>query len=140
MTKREICWTTARLIFALFFLSTGIAIWTHVLLGIGGAPVQPTERAQAFTDALTATGFMDPLVGLSYVAGGGALLAKRTSPLGIVLLGPSIVVILLFHLTLSGQIVWGPFVAAWFAALAWRFREPLLGLVGYPTLVGPATK
>ena len=131
MNKQEICWTVARWIFGLFFLGTGVMIWAHVLTGIGAAPVQPTARAQAFTDALTATGFMDPMVGSSYVSGGGALLAKRTSPLGLVLLGPLIVVILVFHLTLTGQIIWGPFVAAWFAAITWRFREPLLGLVGY---------
>jgi hypothetical protein len=140
MTKREVCWTIARWIFGLFFLGTGMMIWTHVLTGFGAAPVQPTARAQAFTDALTATGFMDPLVGLSYIAGGGALLAKRTSPLGLVLLGPSIVVILFFHLTLSGQIVWGPFVAAWFSALTWRFREPLFRLVGYSSKIERASR
>jgi hypothetical protein len=43
--------------------------------------------------------------------------------LGLVLLAPSVAVILGFHLFLSGQYLWGPFVAAWFALLAWRYRR-----------------
>jgi hypothetical protein len=141
MIKSEIVWTVARCVFGLFFLTTGLWIWVHILTGLLPVPVQPTAQAQAFTNALDATGFMNELLGLSYLAGGTALLTRRTAPLGLVLLGPSVVVILFFHLELSGQVYWGPFVAIWFAALCWRFRQVLLALVGvHLTIDNPSSR
>ncbi|HSQ94669.1 MAG TPA: hypothetical protein VLM18_01040 [Croceibacterium sp.] len=86
------------------------------------ALVQPTASAQEFTDALSASGFIEPLLAAAYGAGGGVLLFDRSAPLGIVTLAGPVAVILFFHLTLSGQYIWGPAVAATLAALAWHYR------------------
>jgi hypothetical protein len=121
-------WAVARTIYGLFFLTTGLWILLSVTTGIVGAPVQPTPQAAAFMKALDQAGFIDPLLAISYMIGGGSLLFERTAPLGLVLLAPSVAVILGFHLFLSGQYLWGPFVAACFMLLAWRYRrsfEPL---------------
>ena len=121
-------WTAMRFGYGLFFLLSGIAILLSVATGWPGAPAQPTPEAQAFTDALAASGFVDPLLGAVCAAGGASLLIDRTAPLGIVLLAPPVAIILFFHLTLSGQYIWGPAVAAGLAALAWRYRLRLSAL------------
>jgi hypothetical protein len=72
--------------------------------------------------ALSASGFMDPLLAIAFVAGGGALLSARAAPAGLVILAPAVTVILLFHLMLSGQWIVGLVVAALFLALAWHHR------------------
>lgn len=122
-------WPALRIVYGLFFLAMGV--WATT--GIGPRPVQPTRAAADFTQALTDTGFMDPLLGASFLLGGGALLFHRTAPLGIVALAPSVAVILFFHLFLSGQYIWGPFVAAYLAALAWHYRGGFVPLWSYGT-------
>jgi hypothetical protein len=120
--RGERVWAILRIVYGLFFLSTGLFILMATTTGMLAAPVQPTASAQALTDALDATGFMDPLLAAAYLAGGGALLFNRSAPLGIVILAGPVAVILFFHLTLSGQYIWGPAVAAVLAALAWHYR------------------
>jgi hypothetical protein len=129
MTRtKSLAWSALRLLYAAFFLLTGIWILVSVTTGLTSPPPQPTRAAADFMRALGATGFMDPLLGLSFVFGGGALLFHRTAPLGLVVLAPSVTVILLFHLRLSGQIAVGLVVAGLFPALAWRYRRALASL------------
>jgi hypothetical protein len=119
-----------RIVFALFFVSMGL--WALAsAFGIGQPPQQPTQAAARFTEALTKTGFIDPLLGASFIVGGLAMLRTRTTPLGLVVLAPAVAVILFFHLWLSGQYVWGPFVAAYFLLLCWRYRSGLAPLWNY---------
>ena len=120
--RGELVWATLRIAYGLFFLATGMFIIVATTTGMLAAPVQPTAPAQALTDALDASGFMDPLLAAAYVAGGGALLFNRSAPLGIVILAGPVAVILFFHLALSGQYIWGPFIAGTLAALAWHYR------------------
>ena len=129
MDYRERTWTFLRVTYGLFFFTTGVWIWLHLFTGRFPAPVQPTPQAAAFMTAFSATGFMDPLLGLSYLVGGGALAARRTAPLGLVILAPSVAVIFFFDLLLAGQTYWPILVAGWFAALSWRFRAGLWPLV-----------
>lgn len=123
----SLLWDALRIVFAMFFLAMGIWALSSGF-GIGSPPEQPTRAAADFTGALTRTGFMDPLLGASFLAGGAALMLRRTIPLGLVILAPSVAVILFFHLFLSGQYVWGPFVAVYFLALAWHHRAGLESL------------
>src|SRR4051794_26105113 len=108
-----------RWIFGLFYALTGLMIAMHTLFGIGSPPAQPTAAAAAFTDALTRSGFIDPLLAITYTCGGIALLRARTAPFGIVLLAPAVSVIFCFHLALSGQWIWGPLNMLWLLALAY---------------------
>jgi hypothetical protein len=125
-------WTAGRMVYGAFFLATGIWILVFVATGLLPAPTQPTPEAAAFMAALSRARFVDPMIALSFVAGGGCLLLDRTAPLGLVLLAPPVAVILGFHLFLSGQYLWGPFVAAWFALLAWRYRRRFAALWSRP--------
>jgi hypothetical protein len=131
MNVRDHAWAVFRAIYALFFFVTGIWIWLHILTGRFAPPAQPTQQAAAFMSAFSATGFMEPLLGFTYLIGGGALLARRTAPLGLVILGPSVAVIFLFDLLLAGQTLWPLVVVSWFAALVWRLRAGLWPLVRY---------
>lgn len=111
-----------RWLYALFFIAIGGLIFWSLATGTAAPFRQPTREAEAFIAALSATPFFDALLGASYVAGGFALATPRTIPLGLVLLAPSVIVILLFHVCLSGQTVIGVATAAIWSVLAFRHR------------------
>lgn len=113
--------TGARWVFGLFYFATGIAI-VFGLLGFGSAPQQPTPASSAFAQALDDSKFINPLLAAVYLVGGGALLMRRTAPLGIAILAPVVIGIFCFHITLSGQWIWGTLNLAWLLSLAWCFR------------------
>jgi len=117
-----------RIAYGLFFLVIGVAILVWLLTGLGSPPTQPNLEAQAFTDALSRSRIVDPLLGTGYTVGGAALLFDRTAPLGLVILAPSITVIVLFHFVLSGQWLIGLVVALVFAVLALAYRRRLSAL------------
>jgi hypothetical protein len=122
-TNKRLVWTAIRWIYGLFFLLTGIWIALSVTTDLTSPPDQPTSSAAAFMDALSASGFMDQVLAISFVGGGALLLFNRTAPAGLLILAPPVTVILLFHLMLSGQAVVGVVVAAVFVALAWHYRR-----------------
>ena len=112
-----------RWIYAAFFFLIG----AQALLASAGIlpasefPVSPETKA--FTDAIFATGFIGPIMSVTYVASGILMLFNRTAPLGIVLLTPFIVVILFTHLMLNGSPAFGILLAALLGLFAWQFRE-----------------
>ncbi len=120
--------TVVRIVYGLFFLAIGLAILAWLVTGVGSAPTQPNPAAQAFTDALSRSRFIDPLLAISYVVGGAALLRDRTAPLGLVVLAPSVAVITLFHFLLSSQWPIGLAVASVFGVLALAYRQRLSAL------------
>jgi hypothetical protein len=95
----------------------------------------PTASARAFMDALMATSFFTPLLAVTYLAGASALLLQRTAPLGIALLAPPMAVIFLFHVFLTGMVLWGALWAGSLAVLAWGHRDAFKALI---TFRGPA--
>jgi len=120
-----------RWVFALWYLlSGGMWLVTHIL-GRAAVNHEVTPSAIAFTNALAETQFMNPLLALTCLIGGGALLIRRTTPLGIAMLAPVVVVIFLFHLVLSGNWIWGTLNLVWFAGLAWRYRRAFTALWTY---------
>jgi hypothetical protein len=121
----------ARWIFGLWYLLTGGVWFVAHGLGRGAAHREVTAGAVAFQRALTESQFMDPLLALTCFVGGAALLIRRTSPLGIVILAPVVMVIFLFHLVLSGNWKWGTLNLIWFAGLAWCFRRGFTSLWSY---------
>ena len=125
------CAIIARWIFSLWYLVTG-ATWlvTHAI-GRGTAHHEVTPGAAAFQVALAQSQFMEPLIALTCLVGGAALLFRRTSPLGIVILAPVVAVIFIFHLVLTGNWVWGTVNLGWFAALAWSCRRAFTALWQY---------
>lgn len=84
-----------------------------------------------FSDALEASRFMYPTLAVSYLGGGLALFFPRTAPLGLAILGPPAAIILLFHVFLTGQFVWGVSWAAAWLLMVWRYRRGFLPLLSY---------
>jgi len=115
--------TVLRVLYALFFLTTRVFVAAFVLFGVGSEPRQLNPEAQAFTDALTKSRIIDPLIAVSYLVGGLALLFRRMAPLGLIVLAPPVVVIVAFHLVLDS--LWGValIVGAVYALLAWDLRN-----------------
>src|SRR4051812_22379739 len=95
--QREHIFTAARWLFALLYFGTGVVIALS-LLGLVSPLQQPTGPASAFPAALTQSRFIDPLLSLCFLLGGGALALSRTAPLGVVVLAPAVVIIFCFHL------------------------------------------
>lgn len=117
-----------RILYGLFFATTGLFIAAFVMFGLGGPPRQLNPQAQALMDALDAARIIDPLLALSYIGGGVALLFRRTTPLGLVLLGPAVTVIVIFHLFLDSLWAVAVVLAAIYALIAWQSRERLRAL------------
>jgi len=115
--------TIIRWIYAAFFFLIG-AQSLLVIAGILPASEFPgSPETKAFTEAIFATGFIGPIMSITYVASGMLMLFNRTAPLGIVLLAPFVVVILFTHLMLNGSPVFGILLAAILGLLAWQFRD-----------------
>lgn len=113
-------WTGLRVLFGLFFIYAPIM----VIVKFGGQhPPETVAAAAHFTEALNATGFMNPLLIASLLIAGVAMLFDRTAAIGLIILAPSILVIACFHWFLSGNYVWGTIWPVWFLILAWRYRK-----------------
>jgi hypothetical protein len=78
---------------------------------------------------------MNPLVCLACLVGGGAMLFRRTTPLGIVILAPLVIIIFCFHMVITKSYLWGALNLVLLAANAWRFRRGFDPLWNY---AGPA--
>lgn len=114
----KIVWTTARWIFACWYFGVGI---------IGSITNNPAKDAAEATTALekvmAQSLFMKPLLFLCSFLGGGAMLFRRTAPLGIVILAPLVIIIFFFHIVITKSFAWGTLNLLWLIVLAWRFRH-----------------
>ena len=112
----------ARSVYGLFILLDGAG---RVFYSIQGYPkpkfVQPA--AEAFNSHVFANPFMDPLLGVSFIAAGLALFFNRTAPLGVAILLPTMIVIFFFHVFLTGEIVWGSCHLLFVLFLLWVYRR-----------------
>jgi len=94
------------------------------LLRLFPMPEGTTPAGIAFFASLHASGFMIPLLALSFLVGGLLLLRNRTAPLGLIVLAPPIVIIPLYNWILERQpFTSGPFVVAIQLFLAWQYRD-----------------
>ena len=115
--------TITRWLYSAFFLLIGAQA---LLASVGIMPSSEfpgSPETKAFTNAIFATGFIGPIMSVTYVASGILMLFNRTAPLGIVLLAPFIVVILFTHLILNGSPAFGILLAALLGLFAWQFRD-----------------
>ena len=110
------------------------AVWfLAARLGSGiETPNDGSPAAAAFMGALRDSGFISPLMYFFFAAGGLAMLLHRTAPLGLVLLGPFVVVIFFYHLVLTGNWGWGTFWFALFVGLLWAYRQRIQTLWTLP--------
>ncbi len=107
-----------RLIFALWYFGVGIiGFITNDAVKDAANASTPLEKAMA--ESL----FMNPLLCLACLVGGGAMLFRRTTPLGIVILAPLVIIIFCFHMIITKSYLWGSLNLILLAANAWQFRR-----------------
>lgn len=108
----------ARIVLGLIFFVFGLNFFLHFI------PSQlPPGDAGVLIGLMFKYGWFY-FIGLLYVVGGLLLLVGRYVPIGLVLLGPIIVIILLFHITFDPKhIGMGLFVAALEIFLIWAYRS-----------------
>ena len=115
----------ARVLLGLLFVVFGSNIFLHFI----PMPEQKPSLATDFSRALMESHYMY-VIGFLQVAGGFLILIGRYVPLGLMLLGPVIVNILLFHIFLEPTgLPLALVVAALALFLLWRYRANFAGLV-----------
>ena len=124
-------WTGLRWLFGLFFFATGVLIAVSLIFRVGHPPTQSRAAAAALDTALHKSGIIDPLLAAGYVAGGTALFLRRTTPLGLVLLAPAVVVITVFDIVLAAAPIGGLVTGAVWGLLALRHFDGFRGLWTY---------
>jgi hypothetical protein len=123
-----------RYLFAAFYVLIGIQT-ALALLGVIPAPeFEMSPRNAAFQAALGDTGFIVPLMALCFTAGGVLMFFDRTTPLGIMLLAPFVVVIFFTHLMLDGSAIWGTAHLGLLTLFAWQFRSAFQSLWSDPDI------
>jgi hypothetical protein len=119
-------WLASRLIVAAWYFGVGVLGFIH--------NDQANDIAQATTDlerVMAQSGFLNPLLCLCCTFGGAALFFRRTSPLGLVVLGPLVVIIFSFHIFITKDYWWGTLNIGLLLALSWHFRKGLKPLWTY---------
>jgi len=120
----------ARLIFASWYFGVGIVGFIT-----NDAVKDAAWASTSLEKAMAETGFMNLLLCLACFVGGGTMLFRRTTPLGIVMLGPLVIIIFCFHMVVTKSYLWGSRNLILLAALAWQVRRGFDQLWNY---AGPA--
>lgn len=120
-----------RWLYGLFYTQVGASWFVHKLIGKPWVTPPEPPLAEAITSAFTASGVVDPLIAATCLGGGLLLLARRTTPLGIIILAPLVTGIFLFHVFLTGGWVWGTIHFALLVVLAWLHRSAFKPLWSY---------
>jgi hypothetical protein len=126
-------WRIARYGYAAYFLFVGIIVLLYHAGLVRIPPLETAPPALAFLSAMTATGYVNQLLSVSFIAGAIALLRHKSAPLGIAIFAPSVVGIFFFHVLLSGRLLWGGLWMLWLVALAWHYRRGFYGLWTFGT-------
>lgn len=114
----------ARILLGLIFAVFGSNAFLHFI------PMPPMQGPSgAFIGAMAQTGYMQAVAAFQ-VAGGLILLSGRYVPLGLTLLGPVIVNIVFFHISMDRSgIPMAVVVSVLALFLLWRHREAFAGLL-----------
>jgi hypothetical protein len=123
---KKYAFIAARLVFALWYFCVGIIGFVT-----NNASKDTAHAATAFEKALAETGFMNLLLCAACFAGGGALLFRRTAPLGLVILAPLVIIIFFFHIVITKSYIWGTLNLVWLITLGWHFRSAFRSLWNY---------
>jgi hypothetical protein len=123
---KKVLSTSTRLIFALYYFGVGvIGFITNDAVKDAAKAATPLEKAMA--ESL----FMNPLLCLACLVGGGTMLCRRSTPLGIVILAPLVIIIFCFHMMITKSYLWGSLNLILLAANAWQFRRAFAPLWNY---------
>ena len=120
----KIASTIARYLLALIFIVFGLNGFLHFL------PMKPpsSDLARQFFTVMSASHYLSVVFALQLIAG-VLFLFPRTVPLALIIAGPLIVNILLFHVLMDpGGIVPGLVVTALWFIIFWQFRAAFDGI------------
>lgn len=114
----------ARILLAVIFLFFGSNIFLHFI----PAPPMPPSPMQQFSSAMQTSGYVYA-VGVFQVVPAILLLINRYVPLALTILGPVLVNILLFHITMAPATIPGALVATilWFIVF-WSVHSAFAGI------------
>lgn len=128
---QEYIWLVARLIFAAWYFGVGV-------LGFitNNQAKDIAEAATGLERSMAESGFLNPLLCLCCTVGGAALFLRRTSPLGLAILAPLVVIIFCFHLMITKAYWWGALNLALLLSLMWHFRRGFEPLWSYDRVEG----
>jgi putative oxidoreductase len=114
-----------RILLGLAFVVFGLNGFLHF---IPGSDKVPTGIAGDFTKAMFASGYFYPIAALQ-IAGGALLLVGRFVALGLVILGPIVVNIVMFHYYFDrANLPMALVFAGLTAFLIWGYRERFAGV------------
>ena len=124
----EIVIIIVRILLGLLFVVFGLNGWFHFI------PLPPRQgRAAEFIGAMIGTGYFNVILILQ-VVGGLLVLIGISVPLGLILLGPVIVNIMMFHLFMDRKgIGLALFILVLSLFLLWQYRASFAGLVQSPS-------
>ena len=128
--RDPIGWRLLRWIYGGFYLAVGLQAGL-VFLGAIPPVEYPNRNSAEFMVAMRETGFMVPLMIFGFISSGACLLFQRTTPLGVVLLAPFVVIIFFTTTLLDARWVWGGLHLAILCVLAWRYRDAFVSLWRY---------
>jgi putative oxidoreductase len=115
----------ARILLGTIFVVFGLNYWLKFI----PVPPPPEGPAGAFIGAMFTSGYLAVVAALQ-VIGGALMFSRRCAPIGLLILGPIVVNICLFHLLLDH--IFNP-IAALVTALSlfllWGYRAQFLALV-----------
>lgn len=115
--------TGLRWLYGLLFLLIG----AHALLASAGflpkGEYPSSPESEAFTQALFGSGFVGPLMSVTYFISGLLIIIKRTTPLGLVLLAPFVVGIFFTNIMLNGSLPAAFTITGLWLLLAWHVRS-----------------
>jgi putative oxidoreductase len=128
-----------RIFLGLIFIVFGLNVFFHFI------PMQappPDSLPGQFMAVMIPTGWMNA-IGVLQIGGGLLVLLGGTTPLGLIILGPIIVNILLFHICLTNGkgIGMGVFAAVLEILLVHFYRSSFVGIItgkAQPTIKAPA--
>src|SRR6267142_6623425 len=121
----KIASTIARYLLALIFIVFGLNGFLHFL------PMKPpsSDLAMQFFTVMSASHYLVVVFALQLIAG-VLFLFRRTVPLALIIAGPLIVNILLFHVLMDPRgFVPGLVVTALWFVIYWQFRAAFVGIV-----------
>ena len=123
----EIVILLVRVVLGLIFIVFGLNGWFHFI------PLPPRQgRAAEFIGAMIGTGYFNVILILQ-VVGGLLVLIGISVPLGLILLGPVIVNILMFHLFMDKKgIGLAVFILVLWLFLLWHYRVSFAGVLQNP--------
>lgn len=125
--------TIGRILLGLPFFGFGLMIFIHPL----PTPPEVAPAARAFSEALAATGYMMPMIGMVQVVCGALLVTNRFVPLALLLLAPFLVNSVVFHVVLERTgLVPALVFTALLLAQAWLYRGTFAAVLKAKNSVG----